>query len=144
MRGAAVLDKPFAENMRRVGKDRVGIAIGLLEPHQHVVCSVAVNQRRIVCKGRRTAGDRRQGVVIHFNQHSGILCLVARIRNDQRDHFADMADFFTGKQPRRHIRPEIGCRKLQGQTPIHNMRHEIRQGVDRPDAWCRHRRGRMR
>ena len=143
MRRTPVLDKPFLEDMGCIGKNGIRIAIGLLEPGEHVVTGTLVDQRRVVCKGRGTACDGRQRLVIHLNQHHGIFGLIPRIGNNKSDHLTDMADFFARKEPGGNVRSEISSRELKRQAALNNVGQEIGQRVDRPDARRQHRSGRI-
>ena len=55
-----------------------------------------MDERRIFSKSGSTPGYRRQRLILDLNEHGGVFRLITRVSHYKRDHFADMANLFTG------------------------------------------------
>ena len=110
--------------MRR-GRERGGhIAIADFEDRGFVVGRAQMRQRRALLHRIAAIARRRQGLVVHRHQGSGIFRKMARLRHHQCDGLADIADLVSRQRELRARDLGIGIGHQHGQARgLHRLRH---------------------
>ena len=91
MRGAAVLQQAFAEDMCGADEGVRHVAVGHLELRQHIGLRFASHFRRARCERSFQVGDERQRLVVDLDRSHRVLGEVARFGDHHRHRLADEA-----------------------------------------------------
>ena len=137
---AAAMDGEAGGKDAASGEGGLDVAEFHDELGEQVVIAAAVDRRSAGGERIAAVGDRREGLVIHLGQRRRVLGRVARVRDDHRDHLADMDDLVVGKQGTVVLLAVGGARQADDQAVLGEVGSQVVQRPDRMHAGHRLRR----